>query len=209
MLGNFSWFFAVCWYFSKLIFSQNSIRNTIRVSNGLDPDQDRHTVSPDLGPNCLQKLSVTSKKRINGRIIKLFACLVIFPDSLSSADIFQNYFFHKILSGTLSECQMVWIQIWTNILSVLIWVQTVWKGYQQMTSHSLQERFNGRTLHTRKLFMIFLSSANFFKINLFTKFFQERYQSVKQFGSRSDPKSCLAWSEYILFGSLSANDTSM
>ena len=48
---------------------------------------------------------------------------------------FQNYFFQKILSGALSECQMVWIQIRTDILSVLIWVQTVCKSYQQTTSH--------------------------------------------------------------------------
>ena len=34
-----------------------SFRNTIRVSNGLDPDQDRRSVGPDLGPNCLQRLS--------------------------------------------------------------------------------------------------------------------------------------------------------
>ena len=31
--------------------------NTIRVSNSLDPDQARHFVGPDLGPNCLQRLS--------------------------------------------------------------------------------------------------------------------------------------------------------
>ena len=34
---------------------------------GLDPDQDRHSVSPDLGPSCFQRLSadevVASKKR--------------------------------------------------------------------------------------------------------------------------------------------------
>ena len=29
----------------------------------------------------------------------------------SSADFFQNYFFQKILSGTLSECQKVWIHL--------------------------------------------------------------------------------------------------
>ena len=34
-----------------------SFRNTIRASNGLDPDQDRPCVGPDLGPNCLQKVS--------------------------------------------------------------------------------------------------------------------------------------------------------
>ena len=41
--------------------------------------------------------------------------------------------FNKNLSGKLSECQTVWIQISTNLLSVLIWVKTVCKGYQQMT----------------------------------------------------------------------------
>ena len=28
-------------FFSKLFFSKNSFRNTMRVSNGLDPDQDQ------------------------------------------------------------------------------------------------------------------------------------------------------------------------
>ena len=46
---------------------------------------------------------------------------------------FKSFFFQKILSGTLSECQTVWIQIRSDILSVLIWIQTVCNGYQQMT----------------------------------------------------------------------------
>ena len=41
---------------SKSTFMKNSFRNTIRVSNSLDPDQARHIVGPDLGPNCLQRL---------------------------------------------------------------------------------------------------------------------------------------------------------
>ena len=57
LLGNFSCFFVICWFFSKSTFLKNSFRNTIRVSNSLDPDQARHFVGPDLGPNCLQKLS--------------------------------------------------------------------------------------------------------------------------------------------------------
>ena len=44
-------------FFSKLIFKKKSFKNTIRVSNGLDLDQDRHFVGPDLGPNFLQRLS--------------------------------------------------------------------------------------------------------------------------------------------------------
>ena len=31
------------------------------MSNGLDPDQGRHIVGPDLGPNCLQRLSPGDK----------------------------------------------------------------------------------------------------------------------------------------------------
>ena len=36
---------------------KNYIRNTIIMSNSLDPDEARHFVGPDLGPNCCQKLS--------------------------------------------------------------------------------------------------------------------------------------------------------
>ena len=36
------------------------------MSNSLDPDQARHSVGPDLGPNCLQILSAdeNSKQRV-------------------------------------------------------------------------------------------------------------------------------------------------
>ena len=36
-----------------------------RVSNSLDPDQDRHFVSHDLGPNCLQALSTIYNFTLN------------------------------------------------------------------------------------------------------------------------------------------------
>ena len=36
--------------------------------------------------------------------------------------------FPIICSGTQQECQTVWIQIRADVLSVLIWVQTVCKG---------------------------------------------------------------------------------
>ena len=49
--------------FSKLTLfsSKYSSRNTIRVPNGFDPYQDRLSVGPDLGPNCIQKLSAGDK----------------------------------------------------------------------------------------------------------------------------------------------------
>ena len=61
MLGNFAYFFVVCrFFFSKLTFSKNYFGNTIRVSNSLDPDQARHVVGSDLGPNCLQGYQQTT-----------------------------------------------------------------------------------------------------------------------------------------------------
>ena len=51
-------------FFSKLTFSKKSFRNTIRVSNGLDPDQDQRSVGPDLGPNCLQRFTADEKSCI-------------------------------------------------------------------------------------------------------------------------------------------------
>ena len=55
--GKFCMLFCRLLIFFKSTFLKNSFRNTIRVSNGLDPDQVRHFVGPNLGPNCLQQLS--------------------------------------------------------------------------------------------------------------------------------------------------------
>ena len=56
LLGNFFMLFL-----SKSTFSKNSFRNTITVSNNSVPDQAQHIVGPDLGQNCLQRLSAFSK----------------------------------------------------------------------------------------------------------------------------------------------------
>ena len=44
----------------------NSFRNTSKLSNSLNPDQARHFVGPDLGPNCLKRLSAddTSRQKV-------------------------------------------------------------------------------------------------------------------------------------------------
>ena len=47
--------------------------------------------------------------------------------------IFKINFLEKNLSGILSECQKVWIQIRPDALSGLIWVHIGWKDNQQMT----------------------------------------------------------------------------
>ena len=48
--------------------------------------------------------------------------------------------FSQFLSGILSECQTVWIQIRTYILTVLIRVNTVCKGYQQRQESPLSRK---------------------------------------------------------------------
>ena len=57
---NFPAFLSSADFFQKSTFSKNSVRNTIGVSNNLDPDQARQNVGPDLGPNCLQRLSAVN-----------------------------------------------------------------------------------------------------------------------------------------------------
>ena len=55
--------------FQNQLFQKMSFRNTIRVSDSLDPDQTRRFVGPDLGTNCLQRLSAddTSRHRVDLR----------------------------------------------------------------------------------------------------------------------------------------------
>ena len=82
ILDNFSYI-----YFCRLPFSfkinllKNSFRNTIRMSNSLDPDQARRFIGSDLGPNCLPRLSAddTGRQRVNLKclpsyIIQKFNC---------------------------------------------------------------------------------------------------------------------------------------
>ena len=75
----------------------------------------------------------------------------------------QNNLSPKIPSGTQSGCQTVWIQIRTDIMSVLIWVQMVCKGYQQMTKVTAsKERVNPQSANRNKSRLLF-SSAEMFK----------------------------------------------
>ena len=64
---NFDIFACFYWspanFFQNQLFRKKSLTNTIRVLNSLDPDQARHFVGPDLGPNCLQKLSADDNSR--------------------------------------------------------------------------------------------------------------------------------------------------
>ena len=69
-----------CWviFLSSADFSKNSFGNTIRVSNGLDPDQDQHFGSK-LFANFLsrQQKSLASKERVKKHILyetRLYIC---------------------------------------------------------------------------------------------------------------------------------------
>ena len=54
--------------FSKLTFSKNYFNaETTSVSNILDPDQAQRLVGPDLGSNCLQRLSADDKSHQEGK----------------------------------------------------------------------------------------------------------------------------------------------
>ena len=55
--GNLSRFFVVWRIFSKSTFSKKFFQEYDQSVKRLDPDQARSSVGPDLGPNCLQKLS--------------------------------------------------------------------------------------------------------------------------------------------------------
>ena len=55
------------------------------------------------------------------------------------------------------------------------------------------------SLHDEWFFMLLLSSADFFKINIFKNVFQLYHQTVKQFGSRPGPTLCRSWSGPKLF----------
>ena len=54
-----------------ITFFKKSIRNTIRMSSSLDPDQARRSVGPDLGANYLPRLSAddTGRQRVNGHLV--------------------------------------------------------------------------------------------------------------------------------------------
>ena len=152
-----AWFICVSTdFFSKTTFWKNSFRNTLWGSNSLDPDQARYFVWPDLGPTCLQKLSADDTRVYRVKLILFlkeatpvenviclyifvafylfeFTCWAIFHALFVVCWHFSKLTFKKILLRMLSKCQTVWIQIKTNILLILIWVQTVCKAYQQRT----------------------------------------------------------------------------
>ena len=80
---------------------------------------------------------------------------------------FFIFFFQKDLSGTLSECQTVWIQIRTDIMSILIWVQTVCNCYQQTTKvGTSKSRVNEQTRWSVVINILSLESSAGMQVGL-------------------------------------------
>ena len=94
-----------------------------------------HIFIPIRGP-CHVKKAKQKKLKKNMLFLEI-AQLSRAPTALSQLNQFK-----KTTSGALSDCQTVWIQIRTNILSVFIRIQTVYKGNQQTIKVAAsQERF--------------------------------------------------------------------
>ena len=73
----FMFFFVLAELFQNQLFLKNYFRNTIRVSNSLDPDKGRHSVRPDLVPNSLQKLSAYDTRRLPSMIFYVLVNLMV------------------------------------------------------------------------------------------------------------------------------------
>ena len=79
---------------------------------------------------------------------------------LSPADFFETRLFHKQIIQEHYQCPTVWIQITTDILSALIWVQFVCKYYQQ-TTKAVVSRQRVEHFHSKSSFAKFLHTPQF------------------------------------------------
>ena len=124
----------LCFFFFLKSSIQNTFRNFIRVSNSLDPDQERINFGPDLGQNCFQTETAHLLLCMLGTLYTSFYCLifVVFFPSLKLS-------LPKNFSGILLQYQIVWTQIRPDLTSGLIWVRTVCKGHQHTTLASDKE----------------------------------------------------------------------
>ena len=60
--SNIAFIIPSQFYYCAIFYSLDVVFfNTIQASNSLDPDQAQHFDGPDLGPNCLQRLSADNK----------------------------------------------------------------------------------------------------------------------------------------------------
>ena len=159
---------VVCCLFSKLTFSKNSYSGTYRVSNSLDPDQDRENVDSDLGPNCLKRLSAYDKSPCMLGNFNDFCCRL--PVFLKINFSKSSFCVINRVSSSLNtdhDRQNVGPDLGPNCLQRLS---------ADEKSRCILGNFNVFCCWLLTFFHFF------FKI-----FFQELYQSDKRFGPRSAP----------------------
>ena len=79
-------------------------RNTIRVTNSMGPDQARHFVGLDLGPNCLQRLSTddTSRQRVTQWLSQLYLYIPLQKELLYMYLV--NITYHYFLLNNMHLC---------------------------------------------------------------------------------------------------------
>ena len=68
------------------------------MSNSLDLDQDRHFVGPDLGPNCLQRLSADDKSLRRLVLFCLFDLILYVPSTIFQLNMDGSSWVEPVLS---------------------------------------------------------------------------------------------------------------
>ena len=83
-----------------LLLLADSFQNQLlkKILSGLNSDQDRHTVGPDLGPNCLQRWSADDKSPL---ATKEFNCFCMLPTCCC------NYFVYYCTLCCLLICKLL------------------------------------------------------------------------------------------------------
>ena len=107
--------FCLLLIFSKIHFLKKIFNKTIRDPNSLDPDQARRFVGPDLGPNCLQRISADDISRLRDN--NIWAEAVPFNVSLPLIWKHEIFFFcfyqkHLLLHKT---CSTLTIQVMKSL----------------------------------------------------------------------------------------------
>ena len=140
MLSNFSCFCCQLTFFKINFFKKKSFRNTFRVSSNLVPDQDRHLVSPDLGPNCLQRFSASQRTKDSARKerVKFFE----YFENLQYLCVLTYLYIVKVISRqqktALARKELIFCVNILRIYNIHVYLRigTVWNGpYSLLTRH--------------------------------------------------------------------------
>ena len=114
------------------------------MSNGLDPDQNRRSVGPDLGPNCLQRLSAENKSEETVKYI---------------SELISSWLIPVLIIGT-AEQKYKGIHMYRRCKGSSIHIQEI-KGNQMADSSnsltSLEQTRPRSICHDKDLFYLYLT----------------------------------------------------